>query len=156
MFIFLLFFQIRDFILIFCSRIANQVIGLLRRVMQLLLGFDAYQYIQCMLLDQLHIEYLCMFNYPAWKQLNGATQAFNEERSKMSLLLLAFSVAMDSNKHIFAKLDTNYSIINYCCMLIKEFYEEFNILLPASTPLSSSLGFVVQQGIITSVLHTIQ
>ncbi len=72
------------------------------------------------------------------------------------LLLLAFSIVMDSDKHTFAKLDTNYSIMNYCCTLIKEFYEEFNILLPVSTSLSTSLGSTEQQGIITSVLRTIE
>ncbi len=74
----------------------------------------------------------------------------------MSLSLLAFSVAMDSNKHTFTKLDTNYSIMNYCRSLIKEFYEEFNIPLPSSTPLSTPLGSAEQQGIVASVLRTIQ
>ncbi len=120
------------------------------------MGFDAHQYVQCMLLDQLHMEYLRIFNHPAWKQLIESIRAFNEERSEMSLSLLAFSVAIDSDKHTFSKLDTNYSIMNFCRTLIKDFYEEFNIPLPTSTPLSTPLESAEQQGIITSVLQTIE
>lgn len=47
----------------------------------------------------------------------------------MSLSLLTFSIFNNNDHYTTKKLNTHYTIMNYCCTLIKDFSKDFNILL---------------------------
>ncbi len=56
----------------------------------------------------------------------GEICAYNEEKREMSLSLLTYFAISDSNKAKFKKLDENYSIMNYCHTLVKNFNQTFD------------------------------
>ena len=84
-----------------------------------------------------------------WKLLSH-----NEERGKMTLSLLMFSVAVDPDNKPAKKFDMNYSIMNYYHTLVKEYNRELGIdpLKPyalRNTSRQQEKDLVVQSVIVT-------
>ncbi len=80
----------------------------------LFLGFDAHQYIQCTLLNELHEDYLRLVEHPTSFLWLLDIRLLNEERGELTLSLLANAVGTDPEKSEVDKLDSSYAIINYC------------------------------------------
>lgn len=146
----------RDYILALRQGQEAEVQSLLRRLCWFFMGFEAHQYTQCLLINELHMEYLRRCNHPSYSQMLRNIRTHNEERGEMTLSLLAFSVAADTDKHAVTKLDANYSILNFSRQLVKDYDKEHKILPPTPHALNVQTHTRERAGIATAVLDTIQ
>lgn len=122
--------QIRDYIVYLRENDSENVLALLHRSMWLFLGFDSTQYTQCIAFTLLQHEYYKATGHPAYKQMTHNMRGHNEERSEMSLSILAYSVAGDSDRSNIEKLDMNYALMNKCRSIIKDINQELHIPKP--------------------------
>ncbi len=129
-----------------------------QRMPWLFLGFDAHQYIQCTLLNELHKDYLRIFEHPAILQMRLDIRSCNEERGELTLSLLANAVGTDPEKSEVEKLDASYAIINYCRDIIKQICDEHQLKSAPAHPLNISsnvrdqdLVFEATAAVITSM-----
>ena len=72
-------------------------------------------------------HYFQQSKHPAYTQMTTNIRAHNEEQAEMSLSILAYSVAGDSDRSDINKLDMNYTILNKCRTIIKELQQEVHI-----------------------------
>jgi hypothetical protein len=122
----------------------------------LFLGFDTHQYVQCVLLNELYMDYLQCTHNPVYNQMIDNIQSHNEERGKMSLSLLAFSMLEDFNKATFSKVDTNYTVLNTCHTTVKEYSREYNVTLNKDHALNISKNLKEVNHIRETVSNIIQ
>lgn len=130
--------QLRDYIIFLCANDSESVLTLLRRMIWIFMGFDAHQYLQCLLLNELHLQYLIATGNPSYIQFINHPRSHNEERGEMSLSLMSLSVLGDTDKCTVQKLDTHYSIMNFCRSLIKDYSRDTHIPLEDSHPLTTT------------------
>lgn len=128
--------------------------ALLHRMAWFFIGFEAHQYLQSVLLNELHMRYLHVNNVPVYTDMVNNIRTHNEERGEMSLSLLAFSVLGDTDKSTFEKLDTNYTILNYCRNLVKGYVENFGIKPPTDHSLNISRS-TTEINCLTKKMHAI-
>lgn len=110
---------------------STNVLALLHRMLWIFLGFESTQYTQCLAYTLLQHEYFKANGHPAYIQMLHNVRPHNEERSEMSLSILAFSVAGDSDRSNVDKLDMNYSLMNKCRTIIKDINKDLNIHAPS-------------------------